>query len=147
MYYGEYKHTCDEKGRIFIPAKFRVIAQGTSIDSFYITRGLEKCLFVYEESEWVKLTHKFKELPMTQAKSRAFTRLFFSGAYEATCDKQGRVNIPAHLLEYASLKKEAVVIGVSNRFEIWDEKAWKGFYDQSLASYEKIAEELVDLGI
>lgn len=147
MFYGEYNHTVDDKGRVFIPSRFRVTEKNKQIRSLYITRGLEKCLFVFTEHEWNIITQKFKDLPITQSKLRAFARLFFSGAYESACDKQGRINIPANLLEYAAIKKDVVIIGVSNRFEIWDVGTWNTFSADSLGSYEKIAEELVNLGI
>ncbi len=147
MFYGEYRHTIDEKSRLFIPSKFRITLKEKFIEKFYVTRGLDKCLFVFTENEWNVLTQKFKELPITQKNLRSFARLFFSGAYEATCDKQGRIIVPANLTEYAGIQKDVLVIGVSNRFEIWDQKTWESFSKDSLDSYEKIAEELVNLGI
>ena len=147
MFYGEYRHTIDEKGRLFIPSKFRVTLKEKFIEKFFVRRGLDQCLFVFTENEWNALTQKFKELPITQKNLRSFARLFFSGAFEATCDKQGRIIVPGNLIEYAQIRKDVIVIGVSNRFEIWDEKAWAGFSKDSLHSYEKIAEELVNLGI
>ncbi len=147
MFYGEYKHILDEKGRLFIPSKFRTTLKEKSIDKFYVTRGLDRCLFVFTEQEWGTITQKFKDLPMTQKNLRSFARQFFSGAYEAACDKQGRIVLPTNLMEHAQIQKNVVVIGVSNRFEIWDETVWKNFSKDSLDSYEKIAEELVNLGI
>ncbi len=147
MFYGEYRHTIDEKGRLFIPSKFRTTLKEKFIDRFFVTRGLDRCLFVFTENEWNVLTQKFKELPITQKNLRSFARLFFSGAFEAACDKQGRIILPGNLMQYASIQKDVTVIGVSNRFEIWDEKIWGGFSKDSLHSYEKIAEELVNLGI
>lgn len=146
MFYGEYQHTVDEKGRLIIPARFRSSLRETYIDRFYLTRGLEKCIFVFTEHEWSLLEQKFRSLPITHGKSRAFSRMLFSGAYEAVCDKQGRINIPANLIEYASIMKDVIVVGVLNRFEIWDRKAWNSFVEASTDSFEEIAENLVDLG-
>ncbi len=147
MFYGEYRHTIDDKGRLFIPSKFRVTLKEKFIEKFFVTRGLDKCLFVFTENEWNILTQKFKDHPITQKNLRSFARLFFSGAYEAACDKQGRIILPTTLTDYAQIEKDVTVIGVSNRFEIWDEKTWSIFSKESLQSYEKIAEELVNLGI
>lgn len=120
MFMGEYQHSVDEKGRMIIPSKFRE-ALGVN---FVLTRGLDNCLFVYPASEWSLLEQKLKSLSLMKADARAFTRFFFSGATECNLDKQGRVNIPANLRQHAQIKKETVVIGVSNRVEIWSKEKW-----------------------
>lgn len=140
MFLGEFQHTIDDKGRIIIPAKFRD-ALGSD---FIVTRGLDNCLFVYPRQEWNLLEQKLKQLPMMKSDARAFTRFFFSGASECEWDKQGRVNVPAHLREYAKLEKECVVIGVSTRVEIWDKATWDSYNLQSQESFNEIAEKLVD---
>lgn len=145
MFYGEYSHTIDEKGRLIIPARFRSALKESYIDRFYLTRGLEKCVFVFPEQEWNLLEQKFKSLPITHAKARTFSRLFFSGAYEADCDKQGRIHVPKNLFDYAAINKEVVVVGVLSRFEIWAREAWERFVEQSSESFEEIAEDLVQL--
>ena len=137
---GEYQHTIDEKGRIIIPAKFRE-ALGAS---FIITRGLDNCLFVYPREEWNQLEQRLKSLPSMAANARAFARLLFSGACECEWDKQGRVNVPAHLREYARLEKDCTVIGVSARVEIWDKATWEEYSRKSQESFNEIAEKLVD---
>lgn len=147
MFYGEFRHSIDNKGRLIIPAKFRLVLKNKYIDKFFITRGLEKCLFVFTENEWSILEQKFKNLPLTQATARAFSRLLFSGAHEAVCDRQGRILIPNHLVEYAGITKDVLIIGVSNRIEIWDANMWGSFSNVSLADFERIAEELVEKGI
>lgn len=147
MFYGEYRHNIDNKGRLIIPAKFRLVLKDKYIDKFYVTRGLERCLFVFTENDWNLLEQKFKSLPLTQATARAFSRLLFSGAYEAKCDRQGRILIPNHLLKYAHITKEVLIIGVSNRIEIWDVGTWGQFSQISINDYERIAEELVERGI
>ena len=140
MFMGEYQHSVDAKGRLIVPSKFREDLGNT----FVITRGLDKCLFGYPMDEWRKLEDKLKQLPMTKKDARAFTRFFFSGATEVEIDKQGRINIPQNLRQYANLSKECTVIGVSNRIEIWDRETWSSFYDESEESFEDIAEDLID---
>lgn len=140
MFMGEFQHSVDEKGRMIIPAKFRD-ALGSS---FVMTRGLDRCLFVYPMDEWEALEQKLKSLPLMKADARAFTRFFFSGATECELDKQGRVNIPLNLREHAGLQKETVVIGVSNRVEIWSKELWLQYNEQSEQSFNEIAEKLVD---
>jgi len=137
---GEYRHSLDGKGRLIVPAKFR---EGLG-DSFVITRGLDHCLFVYPLTEWRSLEQRLKQLPMTRSDARAFMRLFFSGAVDVEVDKQGRVLIPQNLREYARMEREAVIIGVSNRVEIWSEELWEKYSDQAGESYEELAEKLVE---
>ncbi|OPA78457.1 cell division/cell wall cluster transcriptional repressor MraZ [Paenibacillus selenitireducens] len=140
MFMGEYQHTIDEKGRMIIPSKFRD-ALGSN---FVVTRGLDQCLFVYPRTEWEVLEQKLKALPLMKSDARAFTRFFFSGATECELDKQGRVNIPNNLLQYSKLDKDCVVLGVSNRVEIWSKDIWENYFDQSEESFNEIAEKLVD---
>lgn len=143
MFMGEYHHTVDAKGRMIIPAKFRENLG----ESFVITRGLDQCLFGYPMSEWKTVEEKLKQLPLTKKDARAFTRFFFSGATECELDKQGRVNIASPLLQYAQLEKECVVIGVSNRIEIWSKDKWESFVEDSEDSFAEIAENLVDFDL
>ena len=145
LFYGEYSHTVDNKGRLIIPARFRSTLRDKYIDKFYITQGLERCIFVYAEHEWNILQQKFKALPMTKKKVRDFSRMFFSRAFEALCDKQGRINVPSLLLEYACIQKEVVVVGVLDRFEIWERQSWQDYVGESSKTFEEIAEDLVDL--
>lgn len=140
MFMGEYQHSIDEKGRMIIPAKFRE-ALGSA---FVVTRGLDQCLFVYPQSEWAVLEQKLKSLPLMKSDARAFTRFFFSGATECELDKQGRVNLPNTLVEFALLEKDCVVLGVSNRVEIWSKTVWESYFRQSEESFNEIAEKLVD---
>ncbi|MCE7794710.1 division/cell wall cluster transcriptional repressor MraZ [Salipaludibacillus sp. CUR1] len=140
MFMGEYHHNIDDKGRMIIPAKFRDGLGST----FVVTRGMDKCLFVYPEKEWQQLEQKLKTLPFTKKDARAFTRFFFSGAAECELDKQGRVNIASTLRSYAALDKECVVIGVSNRVEIWSKAIWEDYFAESEESFAEIAEGIVD---
>jgi MraZ protein len=128
---------------MIIPSKFR---DGLG-ESFVITRGLDQCLFGYPMSEWKLIEEKLKALPLTKKDARAFTRFFFSGATECELDKQGRVNIATPLLQYAKLEKECVVIGVSNRIELWSKSIWENYVAEQEDSFEEIAENMIDFDI
>ncbi|SFU57911.1 division/cell wall cluster transcriptional repressor MraZ [Alicyclobacillus macrosporangiidus] len=143
MFMGEYQHTLDDKGRVTLPVKFR----DELGPSFVMTRGLDTCLFVYPMSEWETLEAKLKRLPMTRADARAFVRFFFSGATVCEPDKQGRVLIPAGLRDYAKLDRDVVVLGVSNRVEIWSHVLWSSYAEEASQSFAEIAEKLVDLDL
>lgn len=143
MFYGEHEHTIDRKGRIIIPSRFREVMKEHFAERFVVTRGLDKCLFLFAEDEWRTQEGKFKGLSFTKPEARRFNRFFFSGAAELNCDRQGRVLIPPYLKEYAGIKRDVIVVGVSNRIEIWDKEEWKKFYEQGKDSYEQIAEKLL----
>lgn len=144
MFYGEYEHTIDRKGRLVLASKFREVAKNNFIDKLYITRGLDACLFMFAEEEWKTQEQKFKSLPFTKSESRKFNRLYFSGACEVIPDKQGRILIPQYLKDFANIKKDVIIIGVSNRIEIWSKERWKEFYSTNKDSFEEISEKLVD---
>jgi MraZ protein len=143
MFMGEYQHNIDNKGRLIIPVKFR----DNLGETFIITRGLDKCLFGYPMDEWTALEEKLKALPLTKKDARAFTRFFFSGATESELDKTGRVNIPSALVGYAGLDKECVILGVSNRIEIWNKSVWEDYFTQSEDSFAEIAENMIGFDI
>ncbi len=145
MFYGEYKHSIDRKGRLILPAKFREACKEYRIDRFFLTRGLDKCIFMFTEDEWHIQEQKFKAMPFTKQETRSFNRMFFSGAIDAAPDKQGRFIIPTYLKEYANIKKDTILIGVANRIEIWDKKSWQLFYENSSDSFEQIAENILNL--
>ena len=117
MFMGEYHHSIDDKGRLIIPAKFREELGS----KFIITRGLEKCLYIYSENEWKIKVAKLKTLPFTKKDVRMFERFFLSGATECEFDRQGRINITSLLVRYADITKECVIIGANDRLEIWSE--------------------------
>lgn len=144
MFYGEYSHSIDRKGRLILPAKFREVCKEFGIERFFITQGLDKCLFMFAEEEWRTQESKFKSLSFTKQEARSFNRMFFARAVDVAPDRQGRFIIPNYLKEYAAIKRDAVVIGVSNRIEIWDAEIWKNFYQQSSQSIEQIAEKMDD---
>ena len=145
MFYGEYQHSIDRKGRLILPAKFREVAKGNFIEKFFVTRGLDKCLFMFSEEEWRNQENKFKSLSFTKQQARTFNRLYFSGAVEVIPDRQGRILLPQYLKDFAEIKKDVVIVGVSNRVEIWAKDKWEGFYGSSRQSFEDIAEKLMDV--
>ena len=134
MLIGEYQHNIDIKGRVIVPSKFREDLG----DCFYITKGLDGCLFVVSPEEWTRLQDKVKSLPISKA--RGLQRFFFSGAAEVEPDKQGRILIPQVLREHAKLTKEVTFIGASSRAEIWDAEHWNEF--NSTLTEESIAEAM-----
>ncbi len=137
---GEYVHNLDKKGRFIVPARFREELG----ERFIITRGLDRCLFLYPLREWVSMEKEFRDLPLAKAEARKFTRILFSGAAEVEIDKQGRALIPPLHREYAGIEKEIVVIGVSSRAEVWSKANWHHYNDDSELSYEQVAERLLD---
>ena len=143
MFIGEYNHTIDSKGRLIGPSKFRE-ALG---DEFVVTKGLDGCLFVYPMEEWTAFTDKLKELPLTKKDARQFSRFFLAGAASCEVDKQGRILIPAVLREFAGLEKDAVLVGVSSRIEIWSRSNWEKISDVDIEDMDNIAEHMEDIGI
>ncbi len=143
MFIGEYNYAMDNKGRIAIPAKFRsALAKGA-----VVTRGLDNCLFVYSKTEWTILAEKLSALPISQANTRAFSRLMLAGAMDVKLDGQGRVIIPDYLKKYAGMKKRAIVAGLYNRLEIWDEDSWNAYKIKTEKDSNEIAENLSALGV
>ncbi len=143
MFIGEYQHSIDEKGRLALPAKFRADLEGGAV----VTRGLDSCLFLYTLQEWNTLAQKISSLPISQANTRAFSRLMLAGAMDVELDKQGRVVVPDYLREYANLKKKVVITGLYNRLEIWSEDAWKTYKCQTEEEGNDIAEQLGGLAV
>ena len=141
MFMGEYNHTIDAKGRLIIPSKFREVLG----DEFVVTKGLDGCLFVYDNNEWTAFEEKLKSLPLTNKDARKFVRFFLAGAANVEVDKQGRILVPSVLREFGELNKDVVLVGVASRIEIWSKERWN-----STADYEdmdEIAEHMADLGL
>ena len=143
MFYGEYAHTIDRKGRLIVPAKFRQALKEHDVKSLFLTRGLDGCLFLFPESEWRLAENRFKQIPFTKAEGRKFNRLFFSGAAEVTVDGLGRLLVPKTLKEFAEIKQDVVIVGVSNRMEVWAKEKWQAFYESSRQSFEEVAERVM----
>lgn len=143
MLIGEYKHSLDPKKRLSIPSKFRKeLGEGA-----VITRGLDNCLFVFPSAYWHQLAERLGNMPLVQQDSRSFARLLLSGAMEVDFDSLGRILIPEYLKHYADLKKTAVVAGLYNRLEIWDEQRWEQYKSNLEKNSDQIAEKLSELGI
>ena len=141
MFMGEYNHTIDAKGRLIVPSRFREILG----DAFVVTKGLDGCLFVYDNEEWKLFEEKLRALPITNKEARQFVRFFLAGAAEVEVDKQGMVLLPASLREFAKLEKDVVLIGVASRIEIWSKDMWN---DASVCdNMDDIAEQMADLGL
>ena len=137
MFMGEYHHTIDNKGRIIIPSKVRENLG----ENFIVTRGLDGCLFIYPKNEWNTIISKYKQLPDTKNR-RHFMRIFLSGATICEYDKQGRINIPIPLIEYANLTKDCIIIGVDERLEVWSKDNWEHFIEDNEDNLSDIADEL-----
>lgn len=144
MFTGEYHHTIDDKNRLAIPSSLRdSINTETEGKGFYITRGLDTCLFLYTPKVWQNVVSKIEQLSFTNKKARQFQRLFFSAAQKIPeCDPQGRILIPQILKDYAKIKKNVVIAGLNRRIEIWNEKSWNDFTSEYGKAYEEIAEGL-----
>lgn len=143
MFIGEYQHNLDEKGRLAVPTKFRADLSKGAV----VTRGLDRCLFLYPTEQWNELAAKLVKLPISQAKSRAFARLMLAGAMDVTVDRQGRLVLPEYLREYAGMDKKVVVAGLYDRLEIWDEASWKKYKTATEEDSNEIAETLGELGV
>ena len=141
MFMGEYNHTIDAKGRLIVPSKFRESLG----DMFVVTKGLDGCLFVYDNDEWNAFEEKLKSLPLTNKEARTFVRFFLAGAAEVDVDKQGRILVPGVLREFAGLKKDVVLIGVASRIEIWDRERFDGA--AVCEDMDEIAEHMAELGL
>lgn len=143
MFIGEYYHAVDDKGRLAVPIKFREeLATGA-----VVTRGLDKCLFLYPQREWEILAEKLAKLPIARANTRAFSRLMLAGAMDVELDKQGRIILPEYLRKFAGLKRKVVVAGLYNRLEIWDEITWNQYRTGTEKTSTDIAEALGELGV
>ena len=138
MFIGEFHHSIDAKGRLIMPAKFREQLNECCV----ITRGIDQCLFIYPIEEWKILLEKVNGLPVNRKDARQFSRFFLSGACECEFDKQGRINLSTPLMNYAGLSKDCVIIGVSNRIEIWEKEKWTQYFDFSVDSILDIAENI-----
>ena len=143
MLIGEYEHSLDAKGRLIMPAKIREDIG----EKFIVTKGLDGCLFGFSQNEWTNFEEKLKTLPLTNKNARDFVRFFLSGAIECEIDKQGRFLIAGNLREYSNLEKEAVIIGVGTRIEIWNKEKWKTYNSDENISADEIAENMTMLGI
>lgn len=143
MFIGEYQHSTDEKGRLAIPAKFRATLGERAV----ITRGLDRCLFLFNGTDWEELAKKIAAMPITDVNARGFGRLMLAGAMETPLDAQGRILLPDYLRTYAGIGKQAVIAGLYSRIEIWNEDTWKKYKAETESQSNEIASRLSELGI
>ena len=143
MFLGEHQHTIDAKGRVVLPSRFR----DNLVDGCFITKGQERCLFVFTPKQWDQEVERIRSLPRTDRRLRNYSRVFFAGALDQKPDKQGRIQIPATLRDYAGLQKEVFVVGVGERVEIWDSAKWQEVTANADSEYADIEEALSEHGI
>ncbi len=143
MFIGEYQHLIDPKKRLAVPSKFRDELKNKVV----VTRGLDKCLFVYPMKVWQTLAEKLGAIPVGEASTRSFVRLMLAGATDVEIDRQGRILIPDYLKEYAGLDKNVIIAGIYNRLEIWDEAKWNEYKKSAEKNTDEIAEQLGKLGV
>ena len=139
MFLGTHTPRLDEKGRLFLPAKFRDELAGGLV----VTKGQERCLFVFPMAEFSRVAEQLRAAPMTHKAARAYSRVFFASAHDEVPDRQGRITIPSHLREYAGLDRDCVVIGASTRVEIWDRQAWDNYLAESEEAFAEVEEEVL----
>lgn len=138
MLLGEFRHSVDEKGRVFVPARWREELAGGVV----VTKGLERCLYVMGKQRFAELADRLSSMSLNRRTNRDYSRILFSGASEEQMDKQGRITLPPALREFAGLSRDVVVAGVMHRGELWDRQAWDEYQGQVQERYEEIAEEL-----
>ncbi|MCT1367777.1 MULTISPECIES: division/cell wall cluster transcriptional repressor MraZ [Kocuria] len=139
MFLGTYSPRLDDKGRLILPAKFRdELSEG-----LVLTRGQERCLYVFSESEFGRVHEQMRQAPISSKQARDYIRVFLSGASDEVPDKQGRVTIPSSLREYAGLEKELAVIGAGTRAEIWDADAWNEYLREKESEFSETDEEVI----
>jgi MraZ protein len=139
MFFGTHTPRLDDKGRLFLPAKFRDELQ----EGLVITRGQDRCLCVWPNAEFAKLTEQMRQAPVTNRRARDYMRMLFAGASDQAPDRQGRITIPPMLREYASLTRDCVVTGAMNRVEIWDAEAWRSYNEEQEPAFADLSEEVL----
>lgn len=139
MFLGTHEPKLDEKGRIILPARFR----DELSNGLVITKGQERCLYVFPSNEFSAITERLRQAPVTEKAARDYMRVMFAGAHDEVPDKQGRVTIPNGLREYAALEKDCVVIGANTRLEIWDSESWKSYLSDREKSFSDVSTEVL----
>lgn len=144
MFIGEYHHAIDPKGRLAVPTKYH---QAFSLGAV-VTRGLDRCLFMYPMAAWQELAQRLAALPLSKSNTRSFSRFLLAGAMDVEIDKQGRILIPEYLRSFAGIQKSVVVAGLYNRLEIWDTDAWNRYRATAEQGSAEVAEALgMELGV
>lgn len=139
MFLGTHSPRLDDKGRLFLPAKYREELSGGLV----ITKGQERCLYVFPLAEFQRITEALRAAPVTDRNLRAYSRVLFASASDEAPDKQGRVTIPPPLRGYAGLTRDCVVIGANTRLEIWDAQAWESYLEQEEPAFADISQEVM----
>ena len=145
MFRGRFESSIDIKGRTSVPSKFREILSSRSEEKLILT-NFDGCLWAYPVKAWQEIEEKIAQLPQLKPEVKALQRVFVSAASECPIDKQGRILLPAYLKDHAEIKRDVIIVGVSNRIEIWSKEKWQEFYANSRQSFEQIAEKLYDGG-
>lgn len=139
MFLGTHTPRLDEKGRLIMPAKFREQLE----EGVVVTRGQERCLYVFPVAEFARLADQLRQAPVTSKQARDYLRVFLSGASDESVDRQGRFTIPTNLRTYAGLTRDCAVIGAGTRVEIWDHAAWETYLNEQEQVFAEQAEEVV----
>ncbi len=139
LFFGTHTPRLDEKGRLILPAKFR----DELLEGLVITRGQDRCLYVWPQAEFAVLTEQMRQAPVTNKRARDFMRMLFAGASDDKPDKQGRITIPPMLRQYAGLTRDCVVIGAMNRVEIWDAQFWTDYSTEQETAFSDLSEEVL----
>ena len=139
MFLGTHEPKLDEKGRLILPARFR----DDLSEGLVITKGQERCLYVFPANEFSLITERLRQAPVTEKKSRDYLRVMLAGAHDEVPDNQGRVTIPSGLRTYASLEKNCVVIGANTRLEIWDSATWNSYLSDREKTFADVSEEVL----
>lgn len=144
VFIGEYRHSIDEKGRLAVPTKYR----SQFLTGAVVTRGLDRCLFVYPKDAWQELAGRLATLPLSKANTRSFARFLLAGAMDVEPDKQGRIMVPEYLRSFAGIRKSVVIAGLYNRLEVWDQEQWERYRSSAEQGSEEVAEALgSELGV
>lgn len=139
MFLGTHQPRLDDKGRLILPAKYREELVGGLV----ITKGQERCLYVFPLGEFERITEALRTAPVTAKSVRDYSRVFFASASDEELDRQGRITIPPALREYAGLARECVVIGANTRLEIWDATAWESYLGEQEQAFAGLSEEVL----
>jgi MraZ protein len=143
VFLGEFEHSLDERGRVAVPAKWRAQLAGGLV----VTRGLDRCLFAWPMEEWAAISHRLSQFSLMHADTRRLHRLLFSGAVDSAPDRLGRILLPSFLRDYAGLNDTLSLVGVLNRFEIWNRASWQAERSSAEAQSAELAEQLFTLGV
>jgi len=143
MFIGEYNHSVDPKGRLAIPAKFRLLLKKGAV----VTRGLDSCLAIYPRDVWDKVGKKLASIPSSKTDNRSYARFMLAGAMEVAFDSQGRIMLPEYLRKFAAIKKSVIIAGLYDKLEVWDAEKWDNYRADTEKNSNRIAEALGDLGV